>query len=903
MKIPRLTGSWGDRTCILILSVVINIACSGAPKGGAAAPGGSNGVINVAFTLPDGEIVTTVAYTLADGEGISVRSGTVDISNRQSISFQLGNVAPSGNDTISLSASTPNGTTCSGTSGPFQVAPRATTTVMVNMACYTPDGKTGNVAVTGNPYNCATWQSLATGVGGSEANVGDVITLIATATAPDPNNLTFTWTSDSKVITVGLNQSVGGTNTVTLTCQATGTATITLVVRDGTLPDGSACESSRSTVTTTVTCDPAASADGGSAGATGAPPPLAVALPHTLPAPPTQLGCYIGSPNGWVPVPCTPAGQLSSEFQPPDVEPDIASMPPSSGGATIPFQFGQVEATIVTIGSESDSTQGENSLSIQGNTNFFPGPNSHRAWVQFVVQVCGDSCAATNEMAVCIWNIDTTTNVYYSQCLGGGPPSTTGQVFNAAKRPGAFHPFDYATVAGSTYLDDHGNAVLGMVSQLSFYDPANDPQDSGGLYAVVATDLFGLAGQWTNMSGTLLGMGGGSVANFMNASVLTRDLAGSCANASGPEPAVPWPGECPTEPSLLPNTGLDTIGVTAENTNLCQVGSPVPLAALSADLVSTQYLRANPCECLPGGDRAFVRTVADDTGNRPLNIGVQPFWESPDIFVVPQGAAVDLNAVSTQTLVTPGNSYDAYIRVNNDFGCDPVTGVKALVYLANPSALSVEWASVTGGQFVSDANDPNGVTIPAGGRALIGPLSFTAPASGYGNGDRCVMAAILADGEPAPANTTDPTASYQVAQRNLQFEDCAYPLTNATTSNASLQIALSVAGVTPSTSGSTDIEMTFDDPLGLWLRAWQPGAGAAYTVTSSNGKTTVRLGQPSILLAPVTLGAGASVSAVGTLTFLGTSNATLRLAATLRDAAGNVLVANGGSCVGQPVSG
>ncbi len=61
------------------------------------------------------------------------------------------------------------------------------------------------------------------------------------------------------------------------------------------------------------------------------------------------------------------------------------------------------------------------------------------------------------------------------------------------------------------------------------------------------------------------------------------------------------------------------------------------------------------------------------------------------------------------------------------------------------------------------------MTAPAKGEALIGPLTFTVPTSGIGNGHRCILAAIKADGEPAPANHYNAPELEPGAQRNVQF--------------------------------------------------------------------------------------------------------------------------------------
>jgi hypothetical protein len=303
-----------------------------------------------------------------------------------------------------------------------------------------------------------------------------------------------------------------------------------------------------------------------------------------------------------------------------------------------------------------------------------------------------------------------------------------------------------------------------------------------------------------------------------------------------------------------------------------------------------------------GPSHAYVKDNVNDFGATPSNLGNQVFWESPDIFLVPTGTPVDVNAVSTETIVTPGASFDLWVRVHNDLGCSSVTGAKALVYLANPSALSAEWTPVTGGQYVGPNMGSTGVAVPAGGAALIGPLTFTAPSSGYGNGHRCILAAIEADGEAAPATNYDAPDSNQVAQRNIQFVGpCEYPLTNATSSNGNVQITLSITpttGTAPSLTGPPDIEVAFDDADSSWFNVWstQTGAGTTFAVTHAGSTTTVRLGAFSVALNAVPLAAGQSRNATGTFNLPSGTSVTLQIAATLTGSGGTVLVSNGGSC-------
>jgi hypothetical protein len=321
---------------------------------------------------------------------------------------------------------------------------------------------------------------------------------------------------------------------------------------------------------------------------------------------------------------------------------------------------------------------------------------------------------------------------------------------------------------------------------------------------------------------------------------------------------------------------------------------------LNSDLAISTVTGTTSGSCL-GPSHAYVKDSADDFGATPSTIGNQVFWESPDIFLVPHGTPVDLNAVSNESVLTPGGQFDIWVRVHNDLGCSPITGAKALVYLADPSALSIQWSSITGGNYVGNNGSSTGVTVPVGGQALIGPLPFTAPTSGIGNGHKCLLAAIEADGEPAPANSSDAPDSNQVGQRNVQFiGPCQYPMTNATTADGNVQITLTVTpntGTVPSLTALPDVEATFDDADSSWFNVWnsQPGKGTTFAVSHSGSSTTVRLGAFSVPMNRVPLGAGQTRNATANINPV-SGSLTLQIAATLKDSVGNTLVTNGGSC-------
>ncbi len=610
------------------------------------------------------------------------------------------------------------------------------------------------------------------------------------------------------------------------------------------------------------------------------PPPTSPAIPPPPlpPPPPPVVGCYVNTRNGWQSTPCAPQAFIDANFPHPDVQLTVTS--PN----TTPVVFGQIDVTVPQVSTITDVLGGSstaNRWSFQNNTNAFAVPtghsnSGHTAAVQFAIQSNGTTSA------ICIWNVDVTSQSYPNKCVVPSPQ----------QRSGGLQAFDYSNIAGYA----NSNGTLTIVAELSWV-PSGQPNQ----YSVVANDANGLAGNWTAVSGALLGFANGSQAQLTNAEVVTQVLATTCTGDTQAGSPICAP------PTLQPNGTVFVGGTgTVETNNLTAVGVPT-LNYLNPDLEVSNITATTSGGCL-GPSQAYVKDSPQDFGATPSTLGNQVFWESPDLFVVPRGTPVDVNAVSTETTVTPGGLYDAYVRVHNDLGCSDVTGAKTLVYLADPSALSVQWGSITSNNYVGNNLSSTGVTVPAGGQALIGPLPFTAPSTGIGNGHKCMLAAIEADGGPAPVNNTDAPDSNQVAQRNLEFlSPCVFPLTNGTSSDGNVQITLTVtptSNTPPSLTGFPDVEMTFDDADSSWFNVWngQTGNGSTFAVTHNNStnSTTVRLGAFSVALNQVLLKASQTRNATGNINPT-SGTLTLQLGATLTDLSGHVLVTNGGSCTATAV--
>jgi len=630
--------------------------------------------------------------------------------------------------------------------------------------------------------------------------------------------------------------------------------------------------------------------------------------PRALPKPPSEDGCYWYTSNGWEPIPCEPVSDAIQSVGRPVIPPSLASpyveappnpknsicppLVPDPASAHTPFVFGQVDLLFPVVGTEQDvpvlpppyagcpssGSTSSNAWSVQLNTNKFVMNNGDNAAVQFAI----GSGALGGSTHICAWQVDATTQNYddTSICVKVPPPT----------RSTGLHPFDFVSIAGSV---DAAAGTLGIVVQLSWIEPGWP-----NIYSRVGTDSLGLAGNWLTLDGAVLGLGDCSQAEFTETSVVTRLMASSCPGVTSPTSNT---SSCPP-PTLQPNVSFENRTATAESNNLIQIGTPSvsypnPYLAVTNTTATTSGACIDP-------KHIYVRDYDSDSGAVPSNAAGQAFWESPDIFVVPQDTPVDPNSTPAQSLITPDGYFDVWVRVHNDLGCAQVTGAKALVYIADPTALSTSWNPLTDNQY--KAATPAGTTVEAGNPALIGPFTYHAPKTVSGNGHKCLIAAIIADGEPEVDNNhSDAPNSNQVAQRNVQFESCAFPLTNTTGFDGDVEIMLSV--VPPETSpklstSGPNISVTFDDGDSRWHDVWmaQPENGTAYSVSSDGSKTTVRLGKAGVTLHAVPLHDGESRTARGNIAGLpsGAPLTTLGLQATLKNPSTGELLAqpNGGSC-------
>jgi hypothetical protein len=245
------------------LSALAVLTTAGACVGPPPSAMGDLGNVEANLQVSKTTALNTAAYSIT-GPNMFARSGTVDVSNSQTISFTVGGIpAGSGYSAAITGTATDGVTACSG-SGTFSVTAGVTSLVVINVRCHEPP-KTGSVQIKGTVNVCP----VVDGIGASpgEVMVGFSSTLSATAhdSNAGPAPLMFSWTATSGTL------SGGTTANPTLLCTVAGPSVVTLSVTDGDCTD---------TRTVTVICSPA---------------PAAPALIHI-----NEVESNGGTPGDWV---------------------------------------------------------------------------------------------------------------------------------------------------------------------------------------------------------------------------------------------------------------------------------------------------------------------------------------------------------------------------------------------------------------------------------------------------------------------------------------------------------------------------------------------------------------------------------------------------------------------------
>jgi hypothetical protein len=268
---------------------------------------------------------------------------------------------------------------------------------------------------------------------------------------------------------------------------------------------------------------------------------------------------------------------------------------------------------------------------------------------------------------------------------------------------------------------------------------------------------------------------------------------------------------------------------------------------------------------MPGD--ALVRDHAADDGALPSSLGLAPSWASPDILVVAQGSGVSIDDVASDALLTAGQAYDVYVRVQNA-GCGALANVRVRLRSLAPSldgSLAGALAITPGDAFAGDATHPDGLSLAPGARDLLGPFAYT-PSSdelAAGGGARALLAEL--DASDDPRGSGDVANDSNAAVRSVQLRSGAadpvasFAFGNPGPGGACVQLVLELIDV-PISDPATEaiVRLPYD---ARFESAWSDVAGALIEHDAAGGVTTIHMQRKRVALPPLGLPAGTAVSA------------------------------------------
>ena len=147
----------------IVIGMASISACSseggGAPFGGVVE--GETGNVGMELQLAPGVTVNSVSWSITNATTGFSRSGTVNVQNSNVVKFQVGGLPSGAGYTITLNATSVDGTISCSDSASFSVVPGATSGVNVTLVCTgaTPDA--GTIVVNGATQICANINSLS----------------------------------------------------------------------------------------------------------------------------------------------------------------------------------------------------------------------------------------------------------------------------------------------------------------------------------------------------------------------------------------------------------------------------------------------------------------------------------------------------------------------------------------------------------------------------------------------------------------------------------------------------------------------------------------------------------------------------------------------------------------------
>ena len=257
----------------------------------------------------------------------------------------------------------------------------------------------------------------------------------------------------------------------------------------------------------------------------------------SLPPLPHLNGCFVLKSDSWTELSCA-------------TKQEIANIPRPEEGGKYNNVYGMGSASVIQSGyifylpsvpsspGVTDSIRGPGAFSAQANSNGFVGSNGQADAVQFTDQ----NNPNTHKNYACITQVDSTTQDYTSSC--------------------AFVTFTLDGLYGVSYLFISGEASSGSI-ELNFCVTAPIDKIYNNCYAVETSDIYNLEGSWTTLTGTILGLGDSSQANFVAGSTM-KTLVGLQYPTSPAESGEVGLGTGETN-NLPPQTYVGSISCEASN--------------------------------------------------------------------------------------------------------------------------------------------------------------------------------------------------------------------------------------------------------------------------------------------------------------------------------------------------
>jgi hypothetical protein len=217
-------------TVLAVLTLGASVAAVNCSRGGDT----STGTVRLALSLPNGTTLNSVSWTILSSMGATLRSGTINTSDPAATPSVDTSCPASTGDTVQMTGTTSDGTSCTGTSAPFNVTAGGTTMVGLTIVCGggVPVQNNGSVIVNGTVVvgdNCPLLTSwVASPLVSSTSGQIDVSATATDADAADV--LTYSWTA------TGGSFVMPASATTKYNCTAPGPQTLTITVSDNHQP-------------------------------------------------------------------------------------------------------------------------------------------------------------------------------------------------------------------------------------------------------------------------------------------------------------------------------------------------------------------------------------------------------------------------------------------------------------------------------------------------------------------------------------------------------------------------------------------------------------------------------------------------------------------------------------------